>query len=89
MVRKSVSGDLWLKYSEECLLESGEVLTGKHEQPSGSTDSGRESKYRQIFTMKIVYLLSAFIIIYVGTEVTIGGEWLHVVCAKRLGSDAS
>ena len=36
------------------------------------------NKYKQIFTIRAVHFLSVFALIYVGTEVTIGGESLRL-----------
>ena len=55
-------------YFIDCLLAAGED-TLIVERAKGS-----ESNLRQILRLKTVHLLSAFMIIYVGAEVTIGGE---------------
>jgi len=38
------------------------------------------SPFSQIFSQKIVHVLAAFIFVYVGTEVTIGGTLTHSCC---------
>lgn len=34
----------------------------------------RESKFKQIFTSRIVHYMAMFSIIYIGVEVTVGGQ---------------
>lgn len=46
--------------------------TAHHDEP-GANDSNINSKYRQVFRLKMVHLLAFFILVYVGVEVTIGG----------------
>lgn len=43
-----------------------------------ATANHEESKYRQIFRLREVHFLAIFILIYVGVEVTLGGEF-HLV----------
>ena len=41
-----------------------------------TADPGNEgNKYRQIFRLREVHLLAAFLLVYVGVEVTIGGQY--------------
>ncbi|ELU40980.1 MFS_1 domain-containing protein [Rhizoctonia solani AG-1 IA] len=39
-----------------------------------TADSTQTSKYRQILNIKVIYVLAFFALLYVGTEVTIGGN---------------
>lgn len=41
---------------------------------AGEVDNTRENKYKQILGIKTVHLLSVFALIYVGVEVTLGGQ---------------
>lgn len=43
-------------------------------RPAREKATSDESHYRQILSMKVVHLLSFFILAYVGTEVTLGGK---------------
>ena len=45
-----------------------------------ATESTVNGKYRQVFGIKAVHLLAIFTLVYVGVEVTIGGEqsWFPV-----------
>lgn len=55
-------------FPTECLADGGErVLAVDEEQ--------QEGKLRQIMTNKAVHLISFFLLIYVGVEVTIGGRF--------------
>lgn len=56
---------LYLIKLSECLKEIG--------QEAGEQGTSDQSKYRQILGQKVVHLLAIFSLIYVGTEVTIGG----------------
>lgn len=43
--------------------------------PASEVNSERESgKYKQILSMKVVHALAIFTLVYVGTEVTLGGK---------------
>jgi fucose permease len=52
----------------ECLAQIGQVA----EEKEGNNDS----KYKEMFRLKALHLLSFFILVYVGVEVTIGGTSL-------------
>ena len=41
---------------------------------AAEVDNTRENKYKQIMGIRTVHLLSFFALIYVGVEVTLGGE---------------
>jgi fucose permease len=49
-----------------------ELLTESGHEPNENRNAG--SKYGQIFRIKAVHLLALFALIYVGTEVTLGGK---------------
>jgi hypothetical protein len=53
----------------ECLAQIG--------QAAGEKGTSEDSKFRQILSLKAVHVLAFFILVYVGVEVTIGGE-LHL-----------
>ncbi|CAE6423736.1 unnamed protein product [Rhizoctonia solani] len=53
-----------------------------------TADSTKTSKYRQILNIKVVYVLAFFALLYVGTEVTIGG-WIVTFLIKNRGGGAS
>jgi len=55
--------------SSDCLREAGEGPPDN----AGEDSTASQGKFGQLMSLKIVHLLSAFIIVYVGTEVTIGG----------------
>ena len=40
---------------------------------------GGGSKYKQIFALRAIYLLIIFALIYVGIEVTLGGQWSNKI----------
>lgn len=42
--------------------------------PPGDPDANARGKFQQIFRLKTVHLLAIFTLVYVGTEVTIGGQ---------------
>lgn len=63
----------------ECLRETGQLKATEPE----SSEQRQRSKYRQIFRLKEVYLLAAFILIYVGVGVTIGGEYRHATYSRQ------
>ena len=50
----------------ECLQAIG--------QEPAEKGTSEDNLYRQIFSQKVVHLLALFSLIYVGTEVTIGGD---------------
>jgi fucose permease len=54
------------KHFTECLLQSG--------QPVGEKGTSESSQFNQIFRLKEVHLLAFFILVYVGVEVTVGGQ---------------
>ncbi len=54
--------------SLDCLKIAGEVVPAK---PNGIEE--HTSNFRKVLKCKAVHLLSAFVLIYVGVEFTIGG----------------
>ncbi|KAL1676951.1 major facilitator superfamily domain-containing protein [Schizophyllum commune] len=66
---------------DECLALIGQALPEK----SAST----ESNFRQIFRLKNLHLLSVFVLVYVGVEVTIGGWIVTYVIDERGGGPSS
>lgn len=40
-----------------------------------TAEGSQSNKYRQILGLRVVYILAFFSLVYVGTEVTIGGEY--------------
>ncbi|TFY63546.1 hypothetical protein EVG20_g6271 [Dentipellis fragilis] len=71
------------KRQEECLEQIG----------LGQEDDGMSrnegNKYRQIFRLKAVHLLAFFSLVYVGTEVTIGGWIVTFIIQVRGGGPSS
>lgn len=61
---------LMLSQRLEVLLDAGQEPNGE----PGCLQEQRGSKYRQIFALKCVPFLTAFALIYIGVEVTLGGE---------------
>ncbi|KAJ1307813.1 hypothetical protein OPQ81_001895 [Rhizoctonia solani] len=49
-----------------------------------TADSTKTSKYRQILNLKVIYVLAFFALLYVGTEVTIGG-WIVTFLIENRG----
>ena len=68
---------LTLTLLTDCLAQIG--------QPAGEQNEGERSHFRQIFTSKDVQLLAAFILVYVGIEVTLGGTSESVVSLSYAG----
>ncbi len=56
----------------ECLSEIGQTRTDA--TLNTSSNSNNENKYRQIFRLREVHYLAAFVCLYIGTEVTVGGS---------------
>jgi hypothetical protein len=54
------------KHFTECLAQIG--------QPAGEKGTSESSQFNQIFRLREVHLLAFFILVYVGVEVTVGGE---------------
>lgn len=54
------------RHAAECMAEAG--------QPPSEVSSERDSKYKQILGLKVVHALAIFTLVYVGTEVTLGGK---------------
>ena len=63
--------------SLECLAEIGQT-----QADTISTDNNKDNKYRQIFRLREVHFLAAFICLYVGSEFTVGGMLLLFICNK-------
>ncbi|KZT32778.1 MFS general substrate transporter [Sistotremastrum suecicum HHB10207 ss-3] len=69
------------KTQNEALAEIGEAST--------ETDESQQSKYSQIWKTKNVHLLAAFILVYVGVEVTTGGWIVTYIIQERGGGPSS
>ncbi|KAH9973883.1 major facilitator superfamily domain-containing protein [Lactifluus volemus] len=69
------------KTQDECLAQIGQVA----EEKEGNSNS----KYKEMFRLKALHLLSFFILVYVGVEVTIGG-WIvtYIIHVRHGGSSA-
>ncbi|KAA1472113.1 MFS general substrate transporter [Dentipellis sp. KUC8613] len=65
---------------EECLAQIGLV-----NEEEGSID---DNKFYQIFRLKALHVLAFFILVYVGTELTIGG-WIVTYISQVRGGGAS
>ena len=55
---------------DSCLREVGEVALVPDKLANSEDENG---KFRQMMAHKAVHLLSLFLVIYIGVEVTIGG----------------
>ncbi|KAG8931624.1 hypothetical protein FRC02_002446 [Tulasnella sp. 418] len=56
---------------------------------NATTEVISENKYKQIMSQKLVHYLAAFILVYVGTEVTIGGWIVTYLIEVRGGGPSS
>ncbi|CAK5262018.1 unnamed protein product [Mycena citricolor] len=72
---------LTIHLRKECLASVGEA--------AGESGTSEHSTFRQIMTMKTVHLIAAFILIYVGVEVTIGGWIVTYIIEVRGGGRSS
>jgi fucose permease len=52
----------------ECLRQAGEIISNKL-----ASEEVQEDKFSQLMRNKTVHLLSLFLMVYIGVEVTIGG----------------
>ncbi|KAI0087346.1 MFS general substrate transporter [Irpex rosettiformis] len=73
------------KRLEECLAEIGQTRT----DATSSSANSDENKYRQIFRLREVHFLAAFICLYVGVEVTVGGWSVSYIEVVRGGGNNS
>jgi hypothetical protein len=60
-----------------CRQEVGEVVHPRTEEDSPL------AKFGQMMTHKAVHLLSIFLMVYIGVEVTIGGTIIHIVATNK------
>ncbi|EIN13101.1 MFS general substrate transporter [Punctularia strigosozonata HHB-11173 SS5] len=60
--------------------------SGHAESAEGNSS---DSKYSQIFRIKLVHLLALFALVYVGTEVTLGGWIVTFIIEKRGGGPSA
>jgi hypothetical protein len=67
--------NLILGCGSECLAQIGQA-TEEKETVGGS-------KYKEMFKLKALHALAFFILVYVGVEVTIGGELISLSCSVR------
>ncbi|PCH42939.1 MFS general substrate transporter [Wolfiporia cocos MD-104 SS10] len=72
---------LRFRTQDDCLAEIGQAPPEKI--------SSNDSKYKQIFRLCAVNILAAFILIYVGVEVTIGGWIVTYIADVRAGGSSS
>lgn len=64
--------------------EAGEIIREKSKEEDGqSTGKGT---FKTVMTTRVVHLLAIFILVYVGVEVTIGGEFLQSEGSNPCGS---
>ncbi|KAJ3538632.1 hypothetical protein NM688_g6488 [Phlebia brevispora] len=75
------------KTQEQCLRESEQLRESY--ASSAANEQNQRNKYRQIFRLKEVYFLACFILIYVGTAVTIGGWTVTYIIDVRHGGSSS
>ncbi|KAJ7023369.1 major facilitator superfamily domain-containing protein, partial [Mycena alexandri] len=69
------------KTQDKCLSQIG--------QEAGETGESEESHFRQIISIKAVHILALFLFVYVGVEVTIGGEVDRILMISVHGGGAS
>jgi len=72
----STSAIFRLQPKEVCRAELGL-------EPAEERDASNHSPFRQILSLKSVHILAAFIFLYVGTEVTIGGWTVTYIIQER------
>ncbi|THH32029.1 hypothetical protein EUX98_g2166 [Antrodiella citrinella] len=66
-------------------FRSQDEIFAEEGQAAGEVDLVSQSKYKQIINLRIVHFLSVFALIYVGTEVTLGGWIVTFIQQKRGG----
>ncbi|KAK7677635.1 hypothetical protein QCA50_019326 [Cerrena zonata] len=69
-----------LKNQDDIMVEAGHAVA--------EVDNTRENKYKQIFGLRTVHLLSIWALIYVGVEVTLGG-WIVTFIEQKRGGGTS
>ncbi|KAJ6497303.1 MFS general substrate transporter [Mycena sanguinolenta] len=69
------------KNQDECLAEIGQEIE--------SQENNEQSHLRQIISMKAVHILTLFLLVYVGLEVTIGGWIVSFMIAVRGGGPSA
>jgi fucose permease len=69
---------------DDSLREVGEIVPDKP-----ANEAVHKSKFRQMMTYKAVHLLSLFLLVYIGVEVTIGGWTASFLMAIRGGGPSS
>ena len=67
MISTHIINEKMVKLLTECLAQIG--------QPAGEKGTNESSQFNQIFRLREVHLLAFFILVYVGVEVTAGGEY--------------
>ncbi|PCH42938.1 MFS general substrate transporter [Wolfiporia cocos MD-104 SS10] len=72
---------LRFRTQDDCLAEIG--------QPVPERTSSDDNKYKQIFRLRAVHVLAAFILVYVGIEVAIGGWIVTYIVDVRDGGSSS
>jgi fucose permease len=56
-----------------------------HQEPRGTTASQRDSGFGEVMKHKLLHILVAFVFVYVGTEVTVGGWIVTFLIGERGG----
>lgn len=74
---------LWIDLFAEIMIEEGEEPGEVQVVEAGAVS---ENKFKQIFRSKVVHYMALFSIIYIGVEVTMGGEsyLLAPICTTNL-----
>lgn len=75
-----------LTFDIDLLREVGVVTA---ESSSSTTTAQEGNKYGEIMRLKAVHLMALFILVYVGTEVTIGGWIVTYVIDERGGGPSA
>lgn len=70
-------------------FKTQDAILGEAGIPTGPLGASEHSTMRQIFSLKTVHIMAFFILIYVGTEVTIGGWIVTFLIDERGGGPSS
>ncbi|KIM47156.1 hypothetical protein M413DRAFT_270463 [Hebeloma cylindrosporum] len=71
-----------LRRQEDILLDAGQ-------EPSADVIQSGDNKYKQIFALRAVPLLTIFALIYIGVEVTLGGWIVTFIIRERAGGNSA
>ena len=67
---KKYNADMWFIFLlTACLRQAGEIIPDK----TARDEVDESNKFSQLMKNKTVHLLAAFLMVYIGAEITIGG----------------